>query len=150
MTTLKFEIKFTPSYDRRGEKPNYGQHPLVMFFVLTGEAGAIVMELNTGWYLSEIDSWSRPFDMDFPKCKVPYVAEVYLHRHLTEADMQLDASEIHDDCGWLDGANCVTERIVGLIDGAEWMKTLVAAGAVGVEAKMREFYWTRFPDERSS
>jgi hypothetical protein len=146
--TFQFEVKFTPSYDTRGEKPNYGQHPMVMFFVLKGPEGAIVMELNTGWLLSEAKNWTFPHSEMKYNIHQPYVPEVYLHRHVNSNDLHTDVNEMRDDCGWLDGATCIPERIAGSSEGHLWLLCLIAEGAKGIEAKMTEVYNERFPNDK--
>lgn len=145
MTQFKFDIKITPSYER-GETPNYGQHPMVIFFTLTGSRGTIVMEVNSSWYISEAKSWTFPHSEMKRGLQQPYVPDVTLHRHVDEGDLFTDPQEMHDDCGWLHGETCVTERIASSSEAHEWLALLIGEGPEAIEAKMKEVYLERFPN----
>jgi len=148
MTQFEFEIKIIPSYDKRGETPNYGQHPLVFFFALKGPSGAIVMELNSSWLISEARNWTFPHSEMRRNIQQPYVTEVTLHRHLCKADLHEDPSQMHDDCGWLDGETCIVERVTGPSEAHEWLALFIGEGENGVRARMEKEYRERFPNEQ--
>lgn len=144
---LKFQITTSPSYDTRGQTPNYGQHPLVFFFTLKGPKGAVVMELNSSWLLSEAKSWTFPHSGMKRNIQQPYCTEVNLHRFVTQEDMHEDTDQIHDDCGWLDGEACIVERISSSTEAHEWLLCLVEKGDKGIEEKLTLAYNERFASQ---
>lgn len=100
MSELTHHTYFTPAYDHRGD----GQHPMHIAFVVKGKAGALVFDINTGWYIDRSPSNS------------PAHVRVWglsRHRYL-DADPLSD--DFHDNCGWLDGEPCVNDNPWGYID----------------------------------
>jgi hypothetical protein len=59
---FKKEIRFTKAWDRNnppdGAKAgeDYGIHGVEIYFVLTGDKGAVVFQLMTGWNIDESDT----------------------------------------------------------------------------------------------
>jgi hypothetical protein len=107
MTQPEFErqIVFVPAYDRRNEKPNYGQHPMHMLFVLfRQDKGALVFDVNTGWY---IDRTQKPVQI------APHYFEMSAHRY-HDHNVHADEGDYKDNCEWLGGATCLSENLYGL------------------------------------
>ena len=128
---MQRELRSSPAYDFRGQTPNYGQHPLELHFLIKGDAGALVFSVNTGW---RIDRTQR---IDDPS---PSYVQLTFHMHPT--DPQVPEDELHDDCGWLDGATChcsspfgfTGDRLTVLRDG------LVAKGTDWLWTKLETIY----------
>ena len=89
-------VGFTKGYDHR-ENPKmrqYGQHGATLWIGCRGEAGAIEMEIYTGWLVKDRHNLSG------------YVV-VRALAELTFENASEDSSYFTDSCGLLDGRACV-------------------------------------------
>lgn len=106
---LTREVKIVPGYDWRDRKPNYGQHPPKIFFIVKDEKGATVLQIATGWYINTPAS--------DPHCVLS------VHRHLAD-DPTADESAIHEHCEIINDA-CVGECYYA---SSKWLQGLKISG----------------------
>lgn len=104
------EIRTSPGYDRRGETPNYGQHPLELHFLVRGDEGALVFTVVTGWPPSELKSRQIGSSGSFSSFTgAPYCVCSF---HAVAALTNVIDNDPHEDCGWL-GCACVAHEPFG-------------------------------------
>ncbi len=143
---MKKDINFIPAFDRRNPDPSldYGIRGVIIWFVLSGELGAVQFLLNTNWYLPHIQKefikearkkdevWLEAF-----LCPQPF--ELGYHSPVPLYDGQMIAS---DSCPYLDGKPCY-------LDGSELqarpvLDILIQEGDAGVWKYLEEFYINTF------
>lgn len=125
-------ISFTTAYDYRREKPNRGQHPMHIAFVLSREdKGALVFDVNTSWYIDRKQTPSHPYSYG-----------LVAHRYI---DHDPHSESIMDSCDWLHGDPCVAESLCGstapLLD--ELLDLLVTEGEDPLWERLEQIYKER-------
>lgn len=129
---FEHKIVFTPGYDRRDERPSYGQHPMHLAFVVVGEKGALVFDILTGWY------------PDHTQRGTPRVWGCYAHYHL-DHDPLADEMSICDNCEWLHNKPCVSEQVLSSTsaESNKIFDTFITQGEAGIWPLLDALYMER-------
>lgn len=131
--TFTRRISFTPGYQTNPDIPEKGQHPMHMAFILKSDKGALVFDINTGWYLAhKYRNQSRPS-----------VWSLVAHRHL-DSNPNADESDMCDHCDLIDEP-CVAENLYGLTSPVhdELFLTLLRDGEEVLWARLEAIYAER-------
>lgn len=119
---LIHEVMISKGYDFRNRKPNYGQHPPEILFIVKGNEGAVVLQVNTGWYLDG-------------SCNKPWT-QLVIHEALYR-DPHADLDTIRDHCDII-GEACIS-RIISSRNEL-WLEGLLTSGSQWVWNKLDAFY----------
>jgi hypothetical protein len=120
---MKREIRFMPAYDKRNDPGgNFGIHGVVIYFIVYGDEGVLVLELSTNWQLKHLrpkwDSYETAIRL------LPRAVALHLHTFFPIYDGQDGPST--ESCEFLDGHKCycistysVKELLDVLIEGGD-------------------------------
>jgi len=118
---MEKRIIFSPAYDKRGEKPNYGCSSMRIDFILMKEGvGAVEFELRTGWYLkSAQDAGAANYKHSGSQ---PEVRSIGYHSYLPRYDGH---APIGGACSILNGT-CYHDG--SSIRDEDWLENFLAKG----------------------
>lgn len=144
MTGFKREIRVIPGYDHRDEPGGRGADGCDLVLTLTGDLGAIVARVDTGWMTRPLAGdlirgavqQRRPkpgIDANLVGC-YPSGGGMYAHSPVQHDGFESES----DECPYLDGKPCWCYGVLGGADGV--LERLVSGGSDAAFELMAEFY----------
>ncbi len=139
---MPFERKmlFKPSFNRIDPDPkkNYGIASMRIWFILTGEKGAVQWQFDTGWYCKSARQHALAFPAIYNDGKVLRGWDLGYHAHEPQYEGQssLDCDILGGKC-YYDGSSLNAQLLEEgfLTEGDEW-----------VWRKLEEYYACQFED----
>lgn len=113
------KLLFRAGYDLRN-----GKHPPHLLFVVKGSEGALVWDLNTGWYLDG--------EIHAPESWGLWVHEPFNDPHLEDYEMT-------EHCDFIDGA-CQSFKL----EDAHWVEDFKTIGPDGIFKRLESIYEGRY------